>query len=125
MVDGLERPASARWSAKAPRSPSPSTRVSCQSTSPLRAKALPICRPQSSFSTEAVDSSQSGQLPLDTIRPGEPKAFETGVSQDERAANCRGAPATNASKQALMSYAWWSSPEGEAAGERGLRLMQK
>jgi len=31
----------------------------------------------------------------------------------------------NAAKQALMSYAWWSSPAGEAAEKRWVGFMQK
>jgi len=40
-------------------------------------------------------------------------------------ASARGAAPDNASKQALMSYAWWSSPEGEAAEKRWVAFMQK
>lgn len=42
----------------------------------------------------------------------------------ERAAQLPSEPA-NAAKQALMSYAWWSSPAGEAAEKRWASFMQK
>jgi len=46
------------------------------------------------------------------------------VVKPERAAQLPSAP-QNASKQALMSYAWWSSPEGEAAEKRWVAFVQK
>ena len=48
----------------------------------------------------------------------------TGVIKPERAAQLPSAP-ENAAKQALMSYAWWSSPAGEAAEKRWVGFMQK
>ena len=56
--------------------------------------------------------------------PGNPKAFDTGVIKPERAAQLPSEP-ENAAKQALMSYAWWSSPAGEAAEKRWVSFMQK
>ena len=56
--------------------------------------------------------------------PANPKAFDTGVIKPERAAQLPSAP-ENAAKQALMSYAWWSSPAGEAAEKRWVGFMQK
>src|SRR5215207_122138 len=50
------------------------------------------------------------------------EAFDTGVIKPERVAQLPSAP-ENAAKQALMSYAWWSSPAGEAAEKRWVGFM--
>jgi len=55
---------------------------------------------------------------------GNLKAFETNVIKAERVVQLPSELA-NAAKQALMSYAWWSSPAGEAAEKRWASFMQK
>ena len=93
-----------------------------QSTSLCVLKGAPNLPTAISFLNEAVDPVNQANLPLHIdYGPANPKAFETGVVKPERAAQLPSAPA-NASKQALMSYAWWSSPEGEAAEKRWVVL---
>jgi putative spermidine/putrescine transport system substrate-binding protein len=77
------------------------------------------------FLNEAVDPVNQANLPLHIdYGPANPKAFETGVIKPERVAQLPSAP-ENARKQALMSYAWWSSPAGEAAEKRWVAFIQK
>ena len=77
------------------------------------------------FLNEAVDPVNQANLPLHIdYGPANPKAFDTGVIKPERVAQLPSAP-ENARKQALMSYAWWSSMEGEAAEKRWASFMQK
>ncbi len=56
--------------------------------------------------------------------PGNPAAFATGKISDDIAKGLPSAPA-NAKVQAMMSYEWWASEEGEAAERRWLEFMQK
>ena len=89
-----------------------------QSTSLCILKGAPNLETAVSFLNEAVDPVHQANLPLHIdYGPGNPKAFDTGVIKPERAAQLPSEPA-NAAKQALMSYAWWSSPAGEAAEKR-------
>src|SRR5882724_9238010 len=77
-----------------------------------------------SILNEAVDPVNQANLPLHIeYGPGNPKAFSTGVIKPELATVLPSAP-DNAKKQALMSYAWWSSPEGEAAEKRWVAFVQ-
>jgi putative spermidine/putrescine transport system substrate-binding protein len=77
------------------------------------------------FLNEAVDPVNQANLPLHIdYGPANPKAFDTGVIKPERVAQLPSAP-ENARKQALMSYAWWSSPAGEAAEKRWVAFIQK
>jgi putative spermidine/putrescine transport system substrate-binding protein len=77
------------------------------------------------FLNEAVDPVNQANLPLHIdYGPANPKAFDTGVIKPERIAQLPSAP-ENARKQALMSYAWWSSPAGEAAEKRWVAFIQK
>src|SRR5882757_1391953 len=96
-----------------------------QSTSLCILKGAPNLPTSISFLNEAVDPVNQANLPLHIdYGPANPKAFDTGVVKPERAAQLPSAPA-NASKQALMSYAWWSSPEGESAEKRWVAFTQK
>src|SRR5882757_3440974 len=96
-----------------------------QSTSLCILKGAPNLETAVKFLNEAVDPVHQANLPLNIdYGPGNPKAFDTGVIKPERAAQLPSEPA-NASKQALMSYAWWSSPAGEAAEKRWASFMQK
>lgn len=96
-----------------------------QSTSLCILKGAPNLATAVKFLNEAVDPVHQANLPLHIdYGPGNPKAFETGVIKPERAAQLPSQPA-NAAKQALMSYAWWSSPAGEAAEKRWASFMQK
>lgn len=96
-----------------------------QSTSLCILKGAPNLDTAVKFLNEAVDPVHQANLPLNIdYGPGNPKAFETSVIKPERAAQLPSEPA-NASKQALMSYAWWSSPAGEAAEKRWASFMQK
>ncbi|MGY4451167.1 spermidine/putrescine-binding protein [Bradyrhizobium sp. i1.3.1] len=96
-----------------------------QSTSLCILKGAPNLETAVKFVNEAVDPVHQANLPLNIdYGPGNPKAFETGVIKPERAAQLPSEPA-NAAKQALMSYAWWSSPAGEAAEKRWASFMQK
>lgn len=96
-----------------------------QSTSLCILKGAPNLATAVKFLNEAVDPVHQANLPLHIdYGPGNPKAFETGVIKPERAAQLPSEPA-NAAKQALMSYAWWSSPAGEAAEKRWASFMQK
>ena len=96
-----------------------------QSTSLCILKGAPNLDTAVKFLNEAVDPVHQANLPLNIdYGPGNPKAFETSVIKPERAAQLPSEPA-NAAKQALMSYAWWSSPAGEAAEKRWASFMQK
>jgi putative spermidine/putrescine transport system substrate-binding protein len=96
-----------------------------QSTSLCILKNAPNLATAISFLNEAVDPVNQANLPLHIdYGPANPKAFDTGVIKPDRAAELPSAP-DNAKKQALMSYAWWSSPEGEAAEKRWAAFMQK
>ena len=96
-----------------------------QSTSLCILKGAPNLDTAVKFLNEAVDPVHQANLPLQIdYGPGNPKAFETNVIKPERAAQLPSEPA-NAAKQALMSYAWWSSPAGEAAEKRWASFMQK
>ena len=96
-----------------------------QSTSLCILKGAPNLATAISFLNEAVDPVNQANLPLHIdYGPANPKAFDTDVVKPERAAQLPSAP-QNASKQALMSYAWWSSPEGEAAEKRWVAFVQK
>ncbi|WP_448030015.1 ABC transporter substrate-binding protein [Bradyrhizobium liaoningense] len=96
-----------------------------QSTSLCILKGAPNLATAVKFLNEAVDPVHQANLPLHIdYGPGNPKAFETNVIKPERAAQLPSEPA-NAAKQALMSYAWWSSPAGEAAEKRWASFMQK
>jgi putative spermidine/putrescine transport system substrate-binding protein len=96
-----------------------------QSTSLCILKDAPNLATAVRFLNEAVDPVHQANLPLHIdYGPANPKAFDTGVIKPERAAQLPSAP-ENAAKQALMSYAWWSSPAGEAAEKRWVGFMQK
>src|SRR6266568_1117699 len=96
-----------------------------QSTSLCVLKGAPNLATAIKFLNEAVDPVHQANLPLHIdYGPANPKAFDTGVVKPERAAQLPSAP-ENAKKQALMSYAWWSSPEGEAAEKRWVSFIQK
>jgi putative spermidine/putrescine transport system substrate-binding protein len=96
-----------------------------QSTSLCILKGAPNLPTAVRFLNEAVDPVNQANLPLHIdYGPANPKAFDTGVIKAERAAQLPSAP-ENAAKQALMSYAWWSSPAGEDAEKRWVAFMQK
>jgi putative spermidine/putrescine transport system substrate-binding protein len=96
-----------------------------QSTSLCILKGTPNLPTAISFLNEAVDPVNQANLPLHIdYGPANPGAFDTGIVKPDRAAQLPSAP-ENASKQALMSYAWWSSPAGEAAEKRWVAFMQK
>jgi putative spermidine/putrescine transport system substrate-binding protein len=96
-----------------------------QSTSLCNLKGAPNLPTAVRFLNEAVDPVNQANLPLHIdYGPANPRAFDTGVIKPERAAQLPSAP-ENAAKQALMSYAWWSSPAGEDAEKRWVAFMQK
>jgi putative spermidine/putrescine transport system substrate-binding protein len=96
-----------------------------QSTSLCILKGAPNLPTAVRFLNEAVDPVNQANLPLHIdYGPANPKAFDTGVIKPERAVQLPSSP-DNIRKQALMSYAWWSSPEGEAAEKRWASFMQK
>lgn len=96
-----------------------------QSTSLCILKGAPNLATAVKFVNEAVDPVLQANLPLHIdYGPANPAAFDTGVIPAARAKELPSAP-ENARRQALMSYAWWSSPEGEAAEKRWLAFMQK
>ncbi len=96
-----------------------------QSTSLCVLKGAPNRATAISFLNEALDPVHQANLPLHIdYGPANPKAFDTGVIKPERVVQLPSGP-ENARKQALMSYAWWSSPEGEAAEKRWVSFMQK
>jgi putative spermidine/putrescine transport system substrate-binding protein len=96
-----------------------------QSTSLCILKGAPNLATAVRFLNEAVDPVHQANLPLHIdYGPANPKAFDTGVIKPERAAQLPSSP-DNVRKQALMSYAWWSSPAGEAAEKRWASFMQK
>ena len=96
-----------------------------QNTSLCILKGAPNLATAVKFLNEAVDPVHQANLPLHIdYGPANPKAFDTNVISEARAKELPSAP-ENARRQALMSYAWWSSPEGEAAERRWLAFMQK
>jgi putative spermidine/putrescine transport system substrate-binding protein len=96
-----------------------------QSTSLCILKGAPNLATAIKFVNEAVDPVLQANLPLHIdYGPANPSAFGTGVISSERAKELPSAP-ENASRQALMSYAWWSSAKGEEAEKRWLGFMQK
>jgi putative spermidine/putrescine transport system substrate-binding protein len=96
-----------------------------QSTSLCILKGAPNLATAVRFLNEAVDPVNQANLPLHIdYGPANPKAFDTGVIKSERAVQLPSAP-ENAARQALMSYAWWSSPSGEDAEKRWVAFMQK
>jgi putative spermidine/putrescine transport system substrate-binding protein len=96
-----------------------------QSTSLCILKGAPNSAAAIKFVNEAVDPVLQANLPLNIdYGPANPKAFDTGIISPARAKELPSAP-ENASRQALMSYAWWSSPKGEEAEKRWLGFMQK
>ena len=96
-----------------------------QSTSLCILKGAPNRATAIKFVNEAVDPVLQANLPLHIdYGPANPGAFGTGVISSERAKELPSAP-ENASRQALMSYAWWSSAKGEEAEKRWLAFMQK
>ena len=96
-----------------------------QSTSLCILKGAPNLPTAVRFLNEAVDPVNQANLPLHIdYGPANPRAFDTGVIKPERAKELPSAP-ENAAKQALMSYAWWSSPAGEDAEKRWVAFMQK
>ena len=96
-----------------------------QSTSLCILKGAPNLATAMKFLNEAVDPVLQANLPLHIdYGPANPKAFDTKVIPAERVGQLPSAP-ENAKRQALMSYAWWSSPAGEAAEKRWLSFMQK
>ncbi len=96
-----------------------------QSTSLCILKGAPNLATATKFINEAVDPVLQANLPLHIdYGPANPKAFDTQVIPAERVGQLPSAP-ENARRQALMSYAWWSSPDGEAAEKRWISFMQK
>ena len=88
-------------------------------------KNAPNAKPAMTFINAAIAPEYQANLPLQIdYGPGNPAAFTTGKISPERAAELPNSPA-NVGKQALMSYAWWASPEGEKAEKRWLEFMQK
>jgi putative spermidine/putrescine transport system substrate-binding protein len=72
------------------------------------------------FLNGAVDPSTSQPAAVSITAP--PAKASTPASSTRRAAQLPSA--SNAAKQ-VMSYAWWSSPAGEAAEKRWVGFMQK
>ena len=96
-----------------------------QSTSLCILKGAPNLDTAVKFLNEAVDPVHQANLPLHIDDgPANPKAFDTGVIKADRVIQLPSAP-ENTKKQALMSYAWWSSPAGEAAEKRWVSFIQK
>jgi putative spermidine/putrescine transport system substrate-binding protein len=96
-----------------------------QHTSLCVLKGAPNLATAYKFLNEAFDPSIQANLPLQIdYGPGNPKAFDTGVIPAARVKELPSAP-ENAKVQALMSYAWWTSPAGEAAEKRWLSFTQK
>jgi putative spermidine/putrescine transport system substrate-binding protein len=77
------------------------------------------------FLNAAISPELQANLPLYIdYGPGNPAAFDTGKIPAERAEELPSSP-QNVEKQALMSYDWWSSAEGEEAERRWLEFMQQ
>ena len=96
-----------------------------QHTSLCMLKGAPNQATAYKFLNEAVDPTLQANLPLHIdYGPGNPKAFETNVIPAARVKELPSAP-ENAKIQALMSYAWWTSPAGEAAEKRWVSFIQK
>lgn len=96
-----------------------------QSTSLCVLKGAPNLPTAIKFLNEAVDPVHQANLPLHIdYGPANPKAYDTKVIPEARVKELPSAP-DNAKAQALMSYAWWTSPAGEAAEKRWLSFAQK
>lgn len=77
------------------------------------------------FINSAISADLQANLPLHIdYGPGNPAAFATGKVPEEIAKTLPSYP-ENAAKQALMSYEWWASAEGEKAERRWLEFMQQ
>jgi putative spermidine/putrescine transport system substrate-binding protein len=88
-------------------------------------KNSPNLKTAVSFINAALTPEYQANLPLHIdYGPGNPAAYKTGKISPERAAQLPNSP-ENAARQALMSYTWWASPEGEKAEKRWLQFMQK
>ena len=88
-------------------------------------KNAPNLKAAVTFVNAAIAPEYQANLPLQIdYGPGNPAAYDTGKISPQRAAELPNSP-ENASKQALMSYTWWASPEGEKAEKRWLEFMQK
>jgi putative spermidine/putrescine transport system substrate-binding protein len=96
-----------------------------QHTSVCVLKGAPNLATSYKFLNEVFDPKIQANLPLQIdYGPGNPKAFDTGIIPAARVKELPSAP-ENARVQALMSYAWWTSPAGEAAEKRWLAFTQK
>lgn len=96
-----------------------------QHTSLCVLKGAPNLATAYKFLNEAIDPVNQANLPLHIdYGPGNPKAFDAGVIPAARVKELPSAP-ENAKVQAMMSYAWWTSPAGEAAEKRWVSFMQK
>lgn len=96
-----------------------------QHTSLCVLKGAPNLATAYKFLNEALDPVHQANLPLHIdYGPGNPKAFDAGVIPAARVKELPSAP-ENAKVQAMMSYAWWTSPAGEAAEKRWVAFMQK
>lgn len=96
-----------------------------QNTSLCILKGAPHRETALRFVNEAIDPVLQAHLPLEIdYGPGNPEAFKTGIISAQRASELPSAP-DNAAKQALLSAAWWSSPDGEKAIERWLGFMAR
>jgi putative spermidine/putrescine transport system substrate-binding protein len=88
-------------------------------------KNAPNLKTAMTFINAAIAPEIQANLPLQIdYGPGNPAAYATGKIPAARAAELPNSPA-NVNKQAMMSYAWWASPEGEKAEKRWLEFMQK
>jgi putative spermidine/putrescine transport system substrate-binding protein len=77
------------------------------------------------FINEAIAPKNQAALPLYIdYGPVNLEAFKTGIIPAERTAQLPTAP-DHYKKQAILSAAWWGSPEGAKAEERWLAFMQK
>jgi putative spermidine/putrescine transport system substrate-binding protein len=88
-------------------------------------KNSPNLKTALTFVNAAISPEYQANLPMQIdYGPGNPAAYGLGKISAERAAQLPNSP-ENAAKQALMSYTWWASPEGEKAEKRWLQFMQK
>lgn len=77
------------------------------------------------FLNAAISPKLQAALPLVIdYGPINPKAFDTGIIPADRLAALPSAP-QNIKSQAVLSAAWWASPEGAKAEERWFAFMQK
>jgi putative spermidine/putrescine transport system substrate-binding protein len=96
-----------------------------QNTHLCALKNAPNANGVTAFINAAIAPEFQANLPLQIdYGPGNPAAFTTGKISANRAEELPNSPA-NVGKQTLMSYAWWTSPEGEKAEKRWLEFMQK